>query len=85
MRSGRLHSDDMACPSKLGFQDHGLNARRLGSVKDLQVCDLVLPPDAKDGSEAAHVKTFQHFDVFAVEGPSLASIKEAGKDDKQNK
>ena len=22
-----LHSDDMACPSKLGFQDHGFNAR----------------------------------------------------------
>ena len=44
-----VHPDDIFYPSHLGLDEYGLNAGTLCKVQDLEVCDMVLPPDAKYG------------------------------------
>ena len=70
----------MSCPPELGFHNHGFNAGALSTVKHFKVSHLVLPSDAKDGLEAAHVELLQLLNVFVVQGPSLTSIQKAGED-----
>jgi hypothetical protein len=63
---GVVHANNMSCPTQLGFHDHGFNARGLRPVQDLEICDPVLPFDAKDGAQASHVEPFQQFDMMSV-------------------
>ena len=78
---GVIHANDMSCPTQLRFHDHCFNACRLRPVQDLEICDPVLPFDAKDGAQASHVELFQQFDMMSIQGPGLTSIEKAGEDD----
>ena len=47
-----LHSNYVSKPSKLGLDDGGLYAGGLSLIEDLQIGDVVLPPDSQDGAES---------------------------------
>jgi len=49
--SPSVHANDVARPSELGLDDHGLNAGQPCTVKHFQVCHHVLPPQSHDGPQ----------------------------------
>ena len=51
-----LHLNHVSNPSKLGLDDGGLYAGGLSLIEDLQIGDVVLPPDSQDGAERLHVE-----------------------------
>ena len=74
-----LHSDDMPHPSKLSLDEHGLNAGGVGTLKNLQVGDVVLPADSEYGTESSHVEVLQLFDVSAIQCPCFTTVEEGGE------
>ena len=56
----------MPSPTQLDFQEHCLNADALCSLQNLDVGDVILPFDLKNGSEAALMEAFQKADMPAV-------------------
>ena len=64
----------MASPAQLHLKRDGLYAGRVGSLEDFFVRHVVLPFDAKDGAQAALVKT----DLFPIENPGLCTVQEGG-------
>ena len=74
-----LHSNHMSNPSKLGLDDGGLYAGGLSLIKDLQISDVVLPPDSQDRVESSHVEELQFLDMPAIQCPRLTTIEEGGK------
>ena len=51
-----FYPNDMSCPTKLRLGEHCFGARCLGSIHELKVSDLVLPADAKNGTEGTHME-----------------------------
>ena len=74
-----LHSNHVSNPSKLGLDDGGLYAGGLSLIEDLQIGDVVLPPDSQDGVESSHVEGLQLLDMPAIQCPRLTTIEEGGK------
>ena len=74
-----LHSNHVSNPSKLGLDDSGLYAGRLSLIEDLQIGDVVLPPDSQDRAESSHVEEFQFLDMLAIQCPRLTTIEEGRK------
>ena len=74
-----LHSNHVSNPSKLGLDDGGLYAGGLSLIKDLQIGDVVLPPDSQDGAESSHVKELLFLDMPAIQIPRLTTIEEGRK------
>ena len=54
-----FHPCDMASPVQLHLKHDGLCAGQAGSLEDFFVRHMVLPFDAKDGVQAALVKSLQ--------------------------
>ena len=75
----RLGIRHVSNPSNLGFDDGGFYAGGLSSIKDLQIGDVVLPPDSQDRVESPHVEELQFLDVLAIQCPRLTTIEEGGK------
>ena len=73
-----LHSNHVSNPSKLGLDNGGLYAGGLSLIEDLQIGDVVLPPDSQDGAESSHVKELQFLDMPAIQCPRLTTIEEGG-------
>ena len=69
-----LHSNRVSNPSKLGLDDGGLSL-----IEDLQIGDVVLPPDSQDRVESLHVEKLQFLDMPAMQCPHLTTIEEGGK------
>ena len=74
-----LHSNHVSNPSKLGLDDGGLYAGGLSLIEDLQIGDVVLPPDSQDGAESLHVEELQFLDMPAIQCPRLTTIEEGEK------
>ena len=74
-----LHSNHVSNPSKLGLDDGGFYAGGLSLIEDLQIGDVVLPPDSQDGAESLHVEKLQFLDMPAIQCPRLTTIEEGGK------
>ena len=66
----------MSNPSKLGLDDGGLSL-----IEDLQIGDVVLPPDSNAGAESSHVEDLQFLDMPVIQCPRLTTIEEGGKND----
>ena len=64
---------------KLGLDNGGLYAGGLSLIEDLQISDVVLPPDSQDGAESSHVEELQFLDMPAIQCPRLTTIVEGGK------
>ena len=69
-----LHLNHVSNPLKLGLDDGGLSL-----IEDLQIGDVVLPPDSQDGAESSHVEELQFLDMPAIQCPRLTTIEEGGK------
>ena len=54
-----FHPCDVASPTQLHLKQDGLYAGQAGSLEDFFVRHVVLPFDAKDGTQAALVKPLQ--------------------------
>ena len=54
-----FHPCDVASPAQLHLKQGGLHAGQAGSFEDFFVQHVVLPFDAKDGTQAALVKPLQ--------------------------
>ena len=74
-----LHTNHVSNPSKLGLDDGGLAAGGLSLIEDLQIGDVVLPPDSHDRTESSHVEELQFLDMPAIQCPSLTTTEEGGK------
>ena len=74
-----LHSNHEFNTSKLGLDDGSLSAGRLSLIEDLQIGDVVLPPDSQDGAESSHVEEPQFLDMPAIQCPRLTTIEVGGK------
>ena len=74
-----FHSNHVSNPSKLGLDDGGLYAGGLSLIEDLQIGDVVLPPDSQDGAEGLYVEQLQFLDMPAIQCPRLVTIEEGGK------
>ena len=74
-----LHSNHVSNPSKLGLDNGGLYDGGLSLIEDLQISDVVLPPDSQDGAESLHVEELQFLDMLAIQCPYLTTIEEGGK------
>ena len=74
-----LHSNHVSNPSKFGLDDGGLYAGGLSLIEDLQIGDVVLPPDSQDGAESSHVEELQFLDVPTIQSPHLTTIEKGGK------
>ena len=48
-------------------------------IEDLQIGDVVLPPDSQDGAESSHVEEIQFLDVPAIQSLHLTTIEKEGK------
>lgn len=51
-----FHSYYMSNPPKLSFDEYGLYAGGIGSLKDIQVGNMVFPTDFQYGAECTHKK-----------------------------
>jgi len=51
-----FHSYYMSNPPKLSFDEYGLYACGIGSLKDIQVGNMVFPTDFQYGAECTHMK-----------------------------
>ena len=74
-----LHSNHVSYPSKLGLDDSGLYADGLSLIEDLQIGDVILPPDSQGGAESSHVEELQFLDMPAKQCPRLTTIEEGRK------
>ena len=74
-----LYSNHVSNPSKFGLDDGGLSAGGLSLIEDLQISDVVLPPDSQDGVESSHVEELQFLDMSVIQCPRLTTIEEEGK------
>ena len=74
-----LHADYMPHPSKLGLDEHGLDAGGVCTVQDLKICDAVLPFDSKYVTKSSHVERFQLLDVSTIQCPRFTTVKEGGE------
>ena len=68
-----LHLSHVSNPSKLGLDDGGLYAGGLSLIEDLQIGDVVLPPDSQDGAESSYVEKLQFLDMLAIQCPRLTT------------
>ena len=69
----------MSNTSKLSLDDDGLYAGGLSLIEDLQIGDVVLPPDSQDGAESSHVVELQFLDIPVIQCPRLTIIEKGGK------
>ena len=74
-----LHSNHVSNPSKLGLDDGSLYAGGLSLIENLQIGDVVLPPDSQDGTEGWHVEKLHFLDMPVIQCPRLVTIEERGK------
>ena len=74
-----LHSNHVSNPSKLGLDDGGLYAGGLSLIKDLQIGDVVLPSDSKEGAKSSHEEELQFLDMPAIQCSRLTTIEKGGK------
>ena len=74
-----LHSNHVSNPLKLGHDDGGFYAGGLSLIDDLQIGDVVLPPDSQDGAESSHVEELQFLDMTAIQCQRLTTIEDRGK------
>ena len=61
-----LHLNHMSNPSKLGLDDGGLYAGGLSLIGDLQIGDVVLPPDSQDRAKRISWRRVCRLFIFAV-------------------
>ena len=73
------HVNYMPCPVQLWLHQDGVVAGQASTFEDLSVWDLVLPPDAKDFSEASGVEVVQLPSVALVDHPWFTAIEEGGE------
>ena len=59
----------MSHPSKLGLDEHGLDAGGACTVQDLKTGDAVLPFDSEYGTKSSHVERLQLLDVSTIQCP----------------
>lgn len=69
----------MTHPSKLSEHQHGFYARGVCSFQDLLVCEIALPLDAQDGSQASLMKSLQHLHLLPVEDPGFCTVEKRGE------
>ena len=69
----------MSNPLKFGVDDGGLYACGLSLIEDLQIGDVVLPPDSQVGAEGSHVEELQFLYMPAIQCRRLTTIEEGGK------
>ena len=74
-----FHSDNVPHQTKLGLNEHGLDAGGLGTLYDLNVGDMVLPADSECGMESSHLVVLQPFDVSAIQCPCPTTVEEGGE------
>ena len=60
---------------KLSLDEYGLYAGGVGSLKDIQVGDMVFPTDFQYGAECTHMKVLQFLNVSTIQSPCFATIK----------
>ena len=65
---------DVSKPSETPLLQNDVEARHLGSAKDLLICFMVLSFDVKDASEAAHVKGIKSSFLTGLQCSGLAPI-----------
>ena len=76
-----FHPCDVASLAQLHLKQDGLYAGQAGCLEDFFVRHVVWPFDAKDGAQAALVKSLQEPDLPPIENPGLCIIQEGGNDD----
>ena len=75
-----FHPCDVASPAQLHLKQDGLYAGQARSIEDFFVRHVVWPFDAKDGAQAALVKSLQEPDLPPIENPGLCTAQGGGND-----
>ena len=75
------HASEVACPTKLGFHQHGVDAGHAGSGKDFGVRNHVLPSDPQYSPKAGYVEVVELLGMALVDCPSLACVQQCWEDD----
>ena len=85
-RAGALHTlgvlaseTHMPHPSKLGLDEHGLDAGGVCTVQDLKIGDAVLPVDFEYGTKSSHMGRLQLLDVSTIQCPRFTTVEEGGE------
>ena len=69
----------MTRSSKLSEHQHGFNACRVYSLKDILVGDIVLSLDAQDGSQASLLKSLQQLHLLPVADLGFSTVEKSGE------
>ena len=69
----------MAKPAQTSLGQDGKHAGHPSLGQDVDVGDAVLPGDAKESAEAAHVESIQPAFLVGVEGPCFTAVEESAQ------
>ena len=69
----------MTEPAQASLRKNGKHAWHACLGQDSRVCDPILPGDAQETSEVAHVEGIQSLLLVRVQGPGLATIEKSAQ------